>query len=143
MSTLTTTLTGTSPAAPGNSTLGPFNHDPSYYDGIIIYASLLGATGGTLDIYCQTTFDGGSTWVDFGHFPQLAAAAPAIKYIQQTSNDMGMSVPVVTGDAAMAVNVFVPGALGKQIRVKMVAGAATSAGAAQSLTFSQYRRDPA
>ena len=49
------------------------------FDNVEIEAELVGATGGTLDVYIQSSSDG-IKWYDCVHFAQLAAAASAIIY---------------------------------------------------------------
>lgn len=103
-------------------------------DSLIIYANLTGATGGTLDVYLQVSPDGGTTWVDYAHFTQIAAGAAAIHRVwtvtrraQQTS-----IVTVGTGTSpALAAHTIIGGEFGDRMRVVYVAGAGTSAGAAQ------------
>ena len=144
MSTRYVTVTGTSPAAPGNAILGSlFETDSAYLDQIVIISTLRGATGGPLDVYIQTSFDG-AAWVDVGHYTQIAAAAAVETRIVQTCDFVSSgATSIVTGDAILAAGVFLPGAVGKYMRVKMVAGAATSAGAVQTVNFALIRRDPA
>jgi len=133
-------FSGTSPAAPGTVTqaqlLIPLDR-MSYCD---INARLLGATGGALDVYIQSSSSNGAagTWKDVVHFPQLLAAATAIGYSVTLSHATGGSAPVVVNavDAvpALAANTVIPAALGNNLRVVFVAGAGTSAGAAQVVT---------
>src|SRR5260370_39600997 len=49
-------------------------------DAVDIYATLKGATGGTLDVFVQASPDGGTTWFDVVHFAQLAAGAGTFNY---------------------------------------------------------------
>jgi len=39
-----------------------------------VYTGTFSGTNETADIYVQTSPDGGSTWYDMGHFPQIVAA---------------------------------------------------------------------
>lgn len=112
---------------------GPFDDT----DGTDVYAELVGATGGTLDVYVQVSPDEGANFYDAIHFPQLAAGAAAVKYRatlayaqQNTAATQGQ--PIVVGKnltPALAVNTVVPGAGFNRARLLFVAGASTSAGA--------------
>src|SRR5262249_6183355 len=67
-------LTFTSPGAPGTVAQPP-TLGLGAYKSLSIFSMLQGATGGTLDVYLQYSPDGGTTWVDYAHFPQVAAGA--------------------------------------------------------------------
>ncbi len=102
-------------------------------NGIDIVAMLVGATGGTLDVYIQEGLPDG-TWYDVVHFPQLAAAAAAITYKGNISMlpQPTSAAPTVVGTGltpALAVNTIVQGTGFDRLRLLFVAGAGTSAGA--------------
>lgn len=102
------------------------------FDALGIAAFLVGATGGTLDVSVEFSFDQGSTWIELIHFPQLANGAAAINYIAQLSLATTTTAPVVTGkntSSALGANKIVSGAWGDRARLLMVAGSGTSAGA--------------
>jgi hypothetical protein len=66
----------------------------------------------TLDIYLQTSPDGGTTWYDFAHFTQVGAVATAIQALQWTRRSMdatNATAVIVTGDAALAAAKVVNG----------------------------------
>lgn len=126
-------LNFTSPAAASTVAQTPVRGFGPFRD-LWIYAELTGATGGTLDIYLQTTYDGGTTWVDYAHFPQLAAGAGVILRTWAVSARAQQTTLTTVGKGtspALAANTIVGGMFGDQFRVVAVAGAATSAGAAQ------------
>ena len=138
-------FTETSPGAPGTSAssaavAGSANYAPSGiavpfddYESLNIVAELVGATGGTLDVYLQISPNQGVNWFDFAHFPQLAGGAAAIKYTLTASLYSPLTVPVVIGkdlSPVLAANTFVNGAMGDRLRLLMVAGGGTSVGAA-------------
>lgn len=140
-------ITGTSPAAQTTGavlTKGASSASDTTVLGLAefttlsLHALLVGATGGTLDVVIQSTLDGGSTWFDVAHFPQLAAGAGAIRYMA-VLNRFPAGTPAIrvvnTTDVvpALAANSIVSEGFGDGIRIVCVAGAATSAGAA--LTF--------
>lgn len=141
---LTQTIAVTSPAAASTVVhTALFKGDAlTKADKIVIDAALLGATGGTLDVYLQRKI-ASDTWRDFLHFPQLAAGAAAVKYTA-TINGAGTSLVAVGGgtDAApgvaLAANTLVNVLPGGDIRIVLVAGGGTSAGAAQSITMTSY-----
>lgn len=112
------------------------------YLSLSIVAKLVGATGGTLDVYLQSSPDQGTTWVDYAHFAQLAAGAAAVKYALVVGQGVQSAAPVVVGinaTPALAVNTVVGGGWGDRLRLLMVAGASTSAGAAVNVTVSAQR----
>ena len=121
----------TSPSAAGtaaNASAGGF----STYKSVTFKATLAGATGGTLDVYVQHSADG-TTWYDYLHFPQLAASATAVSY----SYDPALNDSIVTVGSGtspvLAAGSVAGGAPMDYLRVLYVAGASTSAGAAQSV----------
>ena len=104
------------------------------YGSMLVYAALTGATGGTLDIYLQVTPDGGTTWVDYAHFPQIAGAAAVIYRVWAVSKAGQQTTLATVGvgtSPALAANTILGGEWGPQMRVVHVAGVGTSAGAAQ------------
>lgn len=134
-------LTGTSPAAPG-TVVGPVSDGVTQcvadYASMRVEASLQGATGGTLDVYLQVSYDQGVSWTDFAHFTQLAAGAAAIKYAFTSVRHVGDGAIVVPGKDAsptLAVNTVRAGDWGSLVRVLFVAGAGTTLGATQTIKF--------
>jgi hypothetical protein len=131
-------ITGTSPAAAGRAVISKSVQGWDDFDQITVLAQLVGATGGTLDIYLQRNV-ATDVWVDWMHFPQLAAAAAAVKY-HASALPPATAAPVVIGVSAddvtagnapvLAANTVCAGHPGNEIRVVAVAGASTSAGAA-------------
>jgi hypothetical protein len=68
-------ITATSPAAASTvvHSAGFANLDDC--EALTIVLDLRGGTGGTLDVYLQTSHDGGTTWFDYAHAAQLASGA--------------------------------------------------------------------
>jgi hypothetical protein len=109
-----------------------------------IYSKIQGGTGGTLDVYLQTSPDAGTTWVDVGHYTQLAAAAPLAGSVVAFSKwgptvstaptSTATTVNTVSGTPVVAAGTFLPGVLGNALRVVFVAGTGTTAGTAQVIT---------
>lgn len=101
---------------------------------LVVTSTVQGATGGTLDIYFQASLDGGTNWVDIAHYTQLAAAGAGVLKtftMSSTSN----TAPTAVGMnliPALAANTVINGDFGDRIRIIVVAGASTSAGAVQN-----------
>lgn len=131
-----TIFNGTTQAASGTlahaaaTGLGPFST-------MSVVAQLVGATGGTLDLYLQGSSDGGTTWFDVAHYTQLAAAASAVDKVfalskggqQTTITTTGVGTTAAPG-VALAAGTVVGGDWGDRLRLVEVAGSGTSAGAA-------------
>jgi hypothetical protein len=103
------------------------------YDAVLIAAELKGATGDVLDVYVQMSPDMGLNWYDIVHFAQLTAGVALKSYLAPISNATTTTAPTLTGKnlvPALAVNTVVNGAFSDRMRLVMVAGAATSLGAA-------------
>ena len=130
-------LSGTSPDEAG-TVAGPFVSGLARYLGLRVEARVVGATGGTLDVYLQRKI-GPDLWADWVHFAQLAAGASALLYsftIQNVSAAAGAltattsggtdETPTSTGGTGLITNSHP----GDMVRLVYVAGASTSAGAA-------------
>jgi hypothetical protein len=103
------------------------------YDGADIIADLLGATGGSLDVYVQLSPDEGTNWYDIIHYPTLAAGAAAVSYHTPVSLSTFTSTCAVVGknlSPKLSAGTVINGAFTDRLRLVMVAGASTSAGAA-------------
>lgn len=137
-------LSGTSPAAAGTAVLATAS-GLAKFSAIRVDAVLVGATGGTLDVYIQRKI-APNVWVDWAHFAQLAGGASAVAYsLTVQAGNLGTVVnntPSATmaaiatrgndatpspGLTASTVDLNHPGDM---IRAVCVAGASTSAGAA-------------
>lgn len=140
------TISDTSPAA-ASTAVGSSVTGLSLYPYLRIDADLVGATGGTLDIYLQRLIKPGF-WSDWLHFAQLAAGAAAIRYSAVACH--ALSTTITTNnrgtDAAPGVSLaaatFVGGHPGDVVRAVYVAGASTSAGAVVTVDitgFGQFR----
>lgn len=112
-------------------------------ESLTIVAALTGATGGTLDVYLQTSYDGGTTWYDFAHFAQVTAAAAVVYKTWHVARQVqSAAAPVTVGkDAvpALAASTILGGSWGDLIRAVYVAGVGTAAGAAQSIQIIGHR----
>ena len=118
-------------------------------DAVEFIAELVGATGGTLDVYVQSgnahkDASGNTAWFDLVHFPQLANGASAVKYRVQVSmvGQPASAAPVVIGSGnapALAANVAVQSVCFDRLRLLMVAGSGTTTGAAVTVTASSVK----
>jgi hypothetical protein len=121
-----------------NGVAGPM----SDYDAVDIVAEFGGATGGTLDVYVQGSPDDGRNWYDIAHFTQAASGTGAKIYQAPISNSTTTTTPQTVGknlSPALAANTVVNGAFSDRMRLVMVAGSSTSAGAAVKVTIAPQR----
>jgi hypothetical protein len=133
------TITATSPSAaspnaPSTGIVGGL----SGFDALTIIGSLQGGTGGTLDVYLQTSYDGGTTWYDYAHWPQLADSDPLTMREWSVNRSTAVTASTTIGSGlapALGVDTILGGAWGDMMRLLFDAGAGTSAGAAQSVTI--------
>lgn len=120
-------VTGTAPGAvAGVAMLAPVGLET--FEALAVSAVLVGPTGGTLDVYIQTSHDGGTTWVDYAHFAQVAATVTA-RYTFAVSKAGQLLVPAVVGfglTPALPAATVVGGAWGDRMRLVLVTGAGTS-----------------
>jgi hypothetical protein len=133
------TITATSPSAaspnaPSTGIVGGL----SGFDALTIIGNLQGGTGGTLDVYLQTSYDGGTTWYDYAHWAQLSAGAAATLRVWNVNRSTAVTAPTTIGSGltpALAVDTILGGAWGDTMRILFDAGTGTSAGASQSVTI--------
>jgi hypothetical protein len=114
------------------------------YGSLKLTAELVGATGGTLDVYVQQNpGDDNVSWFDIAHFPQLTAAHAPIIYEAGISLYSQATAPVVIGknaSPALAANANVSGPFSSRLRLWMVAGSGTTVGAAVKVTLHAQRK---
>ena len=75
-----------------------------------------GSGGTSADAYVQTSFDGGTTWVDVINFHFLTTTATKISAV--TAFIAPASQAFAPGDAALTANTIIQGALGDRVRLK-------------------------
>ena len=129
-------LGGTSPAAPGTVILTTQPNLDQFTE-FIVQARLVGATGGTLDVYLQSSPNWAAaipTWYDVCHFPQLAAGAAAVAFATSISRGYPPTASifasnVADGTPSLAANTVLASLFGGAVRAVCVAGAGTTAGA--------------
>lgn len=107
----------------------------------VVDAVLQGQTGGTLDVYIQSSLnagqDGSGNWFDVVHYTQLAAAGAAVRWLLTISRGYNRIVGAPSaanpadGTPTLAVNTMIADCLGNALRVVFVGGAGSSAGTTQ------------
>lgn len=134
-------ITGTSPSSASTAILGTAG-GLLRFNWFTIHAALLGATGGTLNVYIQRMIVD-DIWSDWLAFTQLTAAQAATRYTANTGSNNTISA-VGGGTNAVATpslsaGTFIGGHPGDKVRVVCTAGVSTSAGAVQSIYLVGHR----
>jgi hypothetical protein len=109
-----------------------------HFDQGLIVAELVGATGGTLDIYLQVYEPLSKTWYDYLHFPQLLDGAAAIIKAVPVTRVGKWETPITIGKnatPALAGDSCIGGDFGERMRAWYVPGATTTVGAAVKIKF--------
>lgn len=111
------------------------------FEWVQIIATVQGATGGVLDIVIETSADG-STWLELFRTVQLAAGATSATYTVDPTPDGIVTArgKNLTTTFVIAAGSCVGGMWLDRMRVRMVAGAGTSAGAVQSVSVVGLRQ---
>ena len=119
----------------------------SYFDAISIVATIQGATGDTLDVYLQTSYElnpdwpadhPGRIWYDYAHFQQLADGASPVTVALHVNRSTSVTAETTIGTGispALGVSTIMGGAWGDMLRILFVPGASTTAGSEQVLTI--------
>jgi hypothetical protein len=133
----TRTLTVVSTAS--TTTAGTAFPLPVGYNAMLVFASLASHTGGTIDVYLQDSFDGGTTWLDCAHFTQVGAASTRKEAaaIQLSSTLVAIgSGTVGTPGVGLAAATLRSAPWGPLLRIVAVTGGGTSgADKVQTITF--------
>lgn len=137
------TWTGTSPASASTAVSTTPVNGLEKWDGVVIDAVITGGTGGTIDVYLQRKI-ASNVWADWVHFPQVAAATTK-RYTTMVTGHGAGTTPTEIGvgtDASpsvvLAANTSTNVPPTGQVRVVMVGGAGTSAGATQTIYFTPF-----
>jgi hypothetical protein len=127
-------ITDTSPSS-ASTAAGDVLYDVGGYDSYVVTGYLVGATGGTLDVYLQDYDEANSKWVDWIHFTQLASGASAV--VEAYSPALSNTKTTVGTDTSPALSSGTcrGGPPRNKVRALYVAGASTSAGAAIVITL--------
>jgi hypothetical protein len=84
------------------------------------------AGGTTLDVYLQTSLDGGTTWFDIANHTFATTTASKLSAVSRLIAPASQGA--TPGDGALSANTILQGILGDRIRVKIVdVGAYTGA----------------
>jgi hypothetical protein len=137
------TIAFTSPASESTVVETPTIDDLDDYDWFTVIGVLTQATGGTLDIYLQAEIKY-NVWADWIHFTQLAAGSTTYRYVLDSKMSESTIMTIGGGTAAAPGVALAAGKIafahpGKKIRAVAVAGASTSAGAAQQIYLMKWR----
>jgi hypothetical protein len=76
-----------------------------------------GSGGTTIDVYVQTSLDGGVTWIDIMNFHFMTSTA---NKVSKVSSYAALAAGITPGDAALASNTILDGLIGDRVRVKYV-----------------------
>lgn len=86
----------------------------------------VGGAGGTVDVYIQTSLDGGSTWIDIMNFHFTTSSASKVSKV---STNTALAAGTTPGAQALSANTILDGCLGDRFRARYLsAGTAYSAG---------------
>lgn len=139
MGTSAFSLGGTSPASATTAASTNTATGLDRFTSLHIYAEITGATGGSLNVYLQTSPDLGTTWVDYAAFPLASAGAAVAAYAFTVSRGSQQSSMIAVGKnltPALTANSVLGGDFGDRMRAVFKANASTTAGAAQVITIS-------
>ena len=113
------------------------------FTSLSIEANLIGATGGTLDVFIQYNPSGDRvSWIDYAHFNQLAAGAGVLKVVASCATGAQNLTLVTVGtnlSPLLAAGTVLGGGWGDAFRLVFVAGAGTTAGAAIQVIIAAQR----
>jgi len=77
-----------------------------------------GSGGTTVDVYIQTSIDGGLTWIDIMEFAFTTTTLKKVNSVSVYQTSASPYAPVTPSDGALTASTAVPGILGDRIRVK-------------------------
>ena len=120
MSTKIETLKASGAVAAGSVTGGAVKLQKVYKQATVVLNVTAAATevDDTLDVYIDTSYDGGTTWVNLGHFTQVLGNGGAKEFAINITGDNPAAEIDVAADAA--VNTVRALALGDRIRYRSV-----------------------
>jgi hypothetical protein len=127
-----TTATLSVASTASTTTAGSSFSVPLRYDSMLVVGSLAAHTGGTLDVYLQDSPDGGTTWFDCAHFPQVSAAGTVKTAFSLSLSSTPVTIGIgTTGSPGVALAASsvrpAPWSTGT-MRIVAVTGAGTSGG---------------
>jgi hypothetical protein len=116
--------TGISADGVGDAKVG-FHRDAAFFGQMTVSATPAGGTP-TLDVYVQTSADGGTTWRDMAAFQFTGSQAKRFFQLSPLASP-GASL-LAESDGALASGTQVPGPIGDRLRVKYKFAQGGSAG---------------
>lgn len=97
---------------------------------LAVQATLTVASGGgTIDVYVQTSLDGGVTWIDIMNFHFTTSTATKVSAVVTTT---ALAAAVTPSDGSLASGTILSGLLGGYLRAKYTSGG-TAYGAGTTL----------
>jgi hypothetical protein len=109
---LSTAITGAVTAA----TTTPDILDMAFHRSLTVQFNFSYGSGGTsVDVYVQTTFDGGTTWTDIANFHATTSNELRLYNLNRATSVTSIATPT---DGALSANTSVDGLLGDRVRVK-------------------------
>jgi hypothetical protein len=97
--------------------IGGVHNLPEKVSSLSVQAVFVRAAGGTdVDVYVQTTIDGGATWIDIIQFHFLTTTATKISSVREAT---AVAAAIVPTDGTLGNDTIVDGVLGDRLRVKV------------------------
>lgn len=88
---------------------------------VAMQATVTVATGGgSIQVFLQTSFDGGTTWVDAANVGFVNTPGKAVAAVSSTTSMTAPTAIATTGDGLLGNNTVVPGMVGSWWRAKVV-----------------------
>lgn len=96
---------------------------------VVEFTAPVGGMGGTLDLYLQSSWDGGTTWWDLVHLAQFASGAASSR--AKVSPGFNNTITTIGKNLtpALTANACAGGHWGDTIRTLYVSGSGTTTGA--------------
>ncbi len=133
------TLTVTATTSSSTSFIAP-NNDYFSLVGKLSVTTLSGGTSPTLDVYVQTTDDGGTTWFDVAHFTQATGATANPLWHILPNSQAGSAGVGAVGDKTISANAAGVPILSRNIKISYVYAGSPSA-ANWTLTLYAHNQD--
>lgn len=140
LNSLNFVISGVSPtSAQGAGVIGGAYSGLQEFSRADIVGTIQGATGGTLNLIVQTSYDGKHVgdptkrWWDVAAFAQEASLGAVANFLITLIRGGSGAAPVALTQGTLAAGTVLPNALGDSLRLWGVPGAGTNAGALQQL----------
>lgn len=138
------TISGLSPGNNAPGVVGAGISGLQEFGKCSIEAEIQGATGDTLNLIVQTSYDGKHVsdatkrWFDLAAFAQLAAAQALTKFLITVLRGPTGAAPQALTQGTLAAGTVLQNLLGDALRLWAVPGPATSGGALQVLNLELF-----